>query len=208
MPNAVLAAEPGPIGRTSSTGVCMGRYCNALLFASLALVGCSSRNAHAIGPNGSAPDAALAEQADADGHAPDAASASVVDLDGGNDGARPSAIVFATVEGEFTCADANTRIRDLLSKAVSDNNACTSDEDCVCANADTECDSRCEAPVSRDRLSDFRIALDAVSSFFLPPVVCPCGQSDVDCSTCGTACVAGRCTYARINEDESDAGAR
>ncbi len=189
----------------------MNRHRNALLLSWLALAGCSSTHTAASSPDTSGPDAALAEQTGA-ARVHDAAPAPVMDLDSGYDGASPSptmeAIAFATVEGDLTCTVANVRVRELLSQATSDNSACASDGDCVCANADTECASRCEVPVNRDRLGDFRAALDAVSAFFLPPLVCACGQTDDDCSACAAACVAGRCRYARVEPDEDDAGAQ
>lgn len=100
-----------------------------------------------------------------------------------------------TVEGELTCGDARSRIEELLAEATFSSNACSGDQDCVCARTVTECESRCETSINRERAEDFAELLEEISAFFGTPSPCPCGNVDDDCSTCFAACVMGRCSY-------------
>jgi hypothetical protein len=131
--------------------------------------------------------------------------------DGGADAELDAALLdggsrrVATVEGELTCGEARSRMQALLDESRSASNTCSSDEDCVCARADTECDSRCEVPINGNHADDFAKSLNEISAFFGRPSSCPCGHTDVDCSTCFAACVMGRCTAAASSATD-DAG--
>jgi hypothetical protein len=111
-----------------------------------------------------------------------------------------------TVEGELTCGDARSRIEELLDEATSSSNACSGDQDCVCARTVTECEGRCETPINSERAQDFAESLEEISAFFGTPSACPCGYTDDDCSACFAACVMGRCSYG-LPVTADDAGA-
>jgi len=100
-----------------------------------------------------------------------------------------------TVEGRLTCGEVQQRRIAALSGLAREHSECETERDCLCASASTECSPECEEPVSLLTIDAFQQTVrDFNDDYCLDPNFHgPCGNIDIDCSSCQTVCVAGEC---------------
>ncbi len=113
--------------------------------------------------------------------------------DAGPDAATCGAGHVPTIDGCLSCAQASTKLGQLIEAARAKNASCSAETDCVMTGSATACNGSCGVAVSKAGEAAFQAALTKIDTGYCAGFVPVCGYSTPKCAMPTLVCNAGQC---------------